>query len=375
MRGLACVLVLSGCDVVFSLDAVEPADTLCFGRNTEGGLFDHCLSVQPPVDLDGLIDIDTDNETACTEVVTQADLHRTEVCVLAARTIEIRGAVIARGARPLVLAAIESFAVTSTGSVSVASHRRIPNGAGATFMPCPGGLAGSNTTVVTSGGAGGAGGSFQTLGGQGGAGNGNTSNAQPIAEPVPGFVRGGCPGGDGGKARVASAGGRGAGGGALYIMAGTTIEIAGVLDASGEGGGFGGGGSASQSGGGGGGGGGSGGMLALDAPQIVLASTAKLLANGGGGGGGGSSTQPGKDGFEADWTSPFPFVASGGDGGAMGVGGPGGRGAAHDTPAAAGAPYSGAGGDAGGGGGGGAGYIFWFGSVDDRGAGVSPAPL
>jgi len=375
VRGLACLMFLVGCDQVFGLDDVEPVNTLCLGRNTDTGLFDYCLGVQPGADLDGLIDIDTSDDTMCTEVVAQGDVDRTEVCVVAARKIEIHAAVIAHGNRPLVLAAIETFELAESGSISVASHRRLPNGAGATFGRCPGNIIdGGNATGLTNAGAGGAGGSFHTLGGAGGAGSGlGNTHAMPVMEPAPGFIRGGCGAGGGGNARIAAGGGRGAGGGALYIMADSTITIAGTLDASGEGGGSGAGGTAGMSGGAGGGGGGSGGMLGLDAPMITLAATAKLIANGGGGGGGGSSTQPGKNGTEADPTTAFPFAAIGGDGGSMNTGGRGGRGAAEATGALAGADFSGVGGDAGGGGGGGTGYIKTFGELDDQGAAITPA--
>ena len=373
MRYLAVLVLVAGCDAVFQLEDVEPSNTLCLGRNTNEGLFGHCLTAQPRMDLEGVIDIDTDNAEQCTAIVAQADVDRTEVCIVAARTIKIQGAVVAHGPRPLVLAAIESFEVTASGSVSVASHRRLVNGAGANFMNCANQINGRDSTNL-SGGCGAAGGSFQTVGGNGGAGNGNPTNVQAVGEPPPGFVRGGCSGGGGGNGKLSLGGGRGIGGGALYAMAGTTMTIAGTLDASGEAGAGGDGGTASMSGGAGGGGGGSGGLLALDSPMIVLEPGAKLIANGGGGGGGGASSQPGKNGFEADWASPFPFVAAGGDGGFNNVGGTGGRGAAADQGAAMGANYSGAGGDAGGGGGGGAGWILMFGDVDDRGAAITPAP-
>lgn len=375
MRGLACLLLLAGCDQVFGFDELEPVNTLCLGRNGDGsaGLFDHCLSAQPPADLTGVIDIDTDDDTMCAAVVAQGDMDRSEVCVVAARNIEINAFVFAHGRRPLVLAAIETFTITTAGTVSVASMRRTVNGAGANFSRCANALAGANATNQ-SGGAGGAGGSFQTVGGAGGGGNGNNTSVQPRAELEPGFVRGGCPGGGGGNAALANGGGRGAGGGAVYVMAGREIRIEGTVNASGESGGGGAGGTGSTSGGAGGGGGGAGGLIGLDAPFITLGTTAILIANGGGGGGGGSSTQPGKNGAEADATTAFPFAAAGGDGGSNNTGGRGGGGAAAEMAAGAGATYTtGFGGAAGGGGGGGGGYVKLFGiSVTNEGAAISP---
>jgi hypothetical protein len=376
MRGVCCLLLLAGCDTVFGFDNVEPFDALCLGRNGEGhaGLFDHCLSVQPPHDLAGVVDIDTDADAMCTELVTQGDAARTEVCLVAARTIEINAFVTAHGKRPLVLAAIETLRVTSAGTISVASVRRSPTGAGGNFDGCgSAGLDGTNAFAL-SGGSGGAGGSFQGLGGGGGPGNGTPTEPAAKLELEPGFVRGGCPGGGGGNGAMASGGGRGAGGGGVYLMAGRTMTIEGTINASGESGGGGSAGIANVSGGGGGGAAGSGGLIGLDAPYITLAASARLAANGGGGGGGGSSTQPGKNGGEADLTSATPFGAAGGDGGSTTGGGRGGDGGLIDAAATAGSAY-GAGGGAGGGGGGAAGYIKLFAiSVTDAGASVTPAP-
>jgi len=352
----AWLVVLAGCDQVFGLQGLPESDELCIGRNgpAMSGWFSTCLQAPPPAQLAGQSTIDSDAD--CSEVITN---EGGEVCIVAAYDIAIYTKLATKGRRPLVLASIHSFEIGASGGISVASHRGQDNGAGSDFKDCPMNINGNNASAQ-SGGAGAAGGSFQTIGGQGGRGDGNLAHAAPRPEPEPAFVRGGCRGGVGGNGSIASGGGAGASGGALYLVAGSELVIDGVLNASGEAAGGGAGGSAGTSGGAGGGGGGSGGLIGIDAPRVIIGSTATLVANGGPGGGAGSSTQSGANGTESDPATVFPFPSSGGAGGSSNAGGPGGAGAVRDIPAAAGGDTAGLGGGGGGGGGGGAGFIKVF---------------
>jgi hypothetical protein len=259
-------------------------------------------------------------------------------------------------------------------SLSVASRRGEPDGAGANFARCSDAQPGV-AAVFMEGGGGGAGGSFQTAGGGGGRGNGNNVGGMPgSVEPTMGFVRGGCRGANGGASASPlefDAFG-GSGGGAMYLLAGDSIVIEGVLDASGAGGSAGtqGDDTDTNTGGAGGAGGGSGGLIALDAPMIVVEAGGRLVANGGGGGGGGP---PNIDKFatagsEPATTGPEPYGAIGGT---SAGGGEGGNGATKLDLAQAGAPNNVVEGGGGGGGGGGLGHLLTFGPFTNNG-GFSP---
>jgi hypothetical protein len=365
---IALLALLGGCQLVFSVD-VPDREAICAG-NGPNALLDTCVSPER-ADLGVVQVIDTGDRADptdlgdCDSIVEQQ--AGSEVCVISALTIQI-GNTIVIGARPLLLVSASDLVVT--GTLSAASHLAAPAGPGASFA-CPGDLAGVNSTGFE-GGGGGAGGSFAAEAGDGGAGNpdapgGNTSfDTTPIS-----FVRGGCAGGSGGDRLDGARGGLGGdSGGAIYLVAKSSITIVGTLDASGSGGQ--GGAGANNDGCGGGGGGGSGGLIALDAPSIVLAVTAKLVANGGGGGaGGGSNNTDGPDGANADTSSVFPFGAGGGFTGSAGDGGNGAN--ALDLGAGPGSSDGGTG--AGGGGGGGStGIILLVGAVEDQNAAISPPP-
>jgi hypothetical protein len=299
--------------------------------------------------------------------VQQADADHTEICVIAANSIRVQGAPSLHGKRPVVLIARHALIVDPGTVIDVATHKAGKSGAGAPGATCTAVNGGSNAPA---GGGGGAGGAFQGPSARGGNAAGN-GGAAPGAIAL-GGVRAGCPGGRGGNG-TSSGGLGGTGGGALYLIAGERIEVAGVINASGEGGG-GGNKPTSLGAGGGGGGGGSGGLIGLDAPLVTIGLGAVLVANGGGGGGGGSSFAAGAESgmVGADplvFGGTFPFKASGGGGGGT-SGGTGGDGAAATQP-----PRNGQDSVAGGGGAGGAvGYIVVYGeTIDDTDAVFSPA--
>ena len=350
-----------------AVDTPNPDARLCFGS----GMGMVCLTAAPtqPLTL-GSADFDT-GAGSCTEVVSIAG---TPICVLAGTTVALPAETTfrARGSRPLLV--IASTTISIDGTLSVASQRGLPPGAGVATAGCAAAAPGENDG---GGGGGGAGGSFASAGGTGGAGDLNSSHGgsdgsslggEPVAGAPPSIIRAGCRGGNGGSAGVGGTiGAGGDGGGAIYLSAGTSITVAGSVRATGAGGG----GSTAQHGGGGGG---SGGFAGFDAPQITI--TGSVSANGGGGGeGGGLGTQVGVAGTDGDLgpTRARGGRAATGDGGANdgGNGGSGGAGAMPDPRGESGQSDNGGGG----GGGGGVGYVYVKGALSGGGAISPPAAV
>jgi hypothetical protein len=296
--------------------------------------------------------INTDTSSMCTTPVDWTVAAQPDVCVIAGSSITISATTTVTGSRPLVLFATGSITQSSNANLDVASHRTGTSGPGMQSSACAAFPQAPTNSAVGAGGA--AGGSFMTMAGDGGAGGqgaaGGLAAAADLAEPA--VLRGGCRGQVGGEAATGSSGASGAGGGAVYLLAGTSINLVATINASGAAGG----GGLSMAGGGGGG---AGGMIVLWAPSIVSTS-AKLMANGGGGGGAGGGTG-GQPGFDPNIVAPSSAAPGGQSGAGNGCGGGtngrGGNGAAAAMPAtdgAAGATTN----DCGGGGGGGAtGYI------------------
>lgn len=354
MRSLVVIGVLAGCgrahfdprvgDAVTGDDAAAVDDATgapdgliladapaCVGT----GFYTLCPAqpIAPVVMLDTST-IDTDTSPLCGGYTGTSDA----LCVIAADSVEVIGAVGATGARPLVLLGMSTLAIA--GTIDVASHR--------------GGLAGPGSAALCSANEvamnkfGGPGGSF---GGRGGAGGGGVSAGATLA---PTTLRGGCRGADG----SGSTQGRGGiGGGAIYLVAGQKVTVAGTINASGAGG-------TGAFDTAGGGGGGSGGMIVLDAPAISVAG--QVFANGGGGGEGAGNSNSGNPG--ADPSAPL-VRAAGGSGGAGA--GDGGAGAAAANLDGSNGALSGS--AEGGGGGGGAGVIRVFPPRPLIGA-ISPTP-
>lgn len=366
-----------------SIDASVPGDSAippppidarqCFGV---GLLQNLCLSKAPTAAVSLSSPINTDAAGTCTQVFPQtgSPTASPELCVIAGKTITVQGSVTVQGTRALVLIGAETVTVASSAALDASSTTSGTSrkGAGANLGAC----AAPTTPQNNSQGAGaGAGGSLSTKGGDGGDGNtnggpqntakgGNAGATQP--DPV--LLRGGCPGGKGGDGQGAG-GAAGDGGGALYLIAGMSITIAGDVFASGGGGG------GTPNAGGieqGGGGGGTGGMIGLDAPTLTI--TGRVVANGGAGaGGGGLNTGggPGQDGTTTNWNQRAA-------GGGAGLGGSGTVGGAPGTAVGMTNNISGANAAGGGGGGGGGlGIVTIYGTVNGGTADkkISPAPI
>ncbi len=309
--GLSCIdglcktqLGTCGGDDAMPADMGPPVDAgFCFGRPEKGGLFQICVPDMPTGSMELISPIDTD--ATC---LPQA----AAVCVLLADKISVGTTIIASGSRPLLLIGASSVTIEGTGTIDVASQNtRGGAGAGAR-TDCMQAIDGTEAAL---GSPGGAGGSYGGLGGGGGDGAGITAPPAPVAGAVDG-VEGGCPGGKGGAGGVAgstaqAAGGRG--GGAVYVISSSMIEVSGTINASGEGGA---GGVDARAGGGGGG---SGGLIGFDAPTILLSGGETLFANGGGGGEGGAQGGNGARGADpSGLTSALGGAnqTNGGDGGA-----------------------------------------------------------
>lgn len=328
-----------------ALDASPDAPSnvqVCFSASLLPNL-NVCFEAAPtePRTISAGTSLDTDAPNACARVLTGG----TGLCVIVATTISVEATLRATGTRSLVLIARDSITITSSGAIDVASPRSLNPAFGAGGDPgtCTTGMLPTRANGTNGGGAGG---SFVGLGGRGGNAGGVPGGlggfpaavVTPITE-----LRGGCPGQDGQGALD-----KGHGGGAVLLLAGSTITVTGKINASGGAGGGG------ASGNAGGGGGGSGGMIVLNAPTVT--GTGLILANGGGGGEGSGAlgTESGNPGADPTSTTAAPGGSLG-----MNAGGDGGNGSAGTMPAGA------AGGNVvnasaiggGGGGGGGAGTI------------------
>lgn len=274
--GLVCAPATQRCEhpgrdggVDPAIDATDAASFACFGS----GLGRVCLFDEPTQVLTAGTTslLDTDTSPFCMAYVGEPSASAAPWCVIAGSSVTIDHPVDVTGSRPLVI--VSSTTMEVTAKLDAASHRGGTTGPGANGAMCPV-LAAAATED------GGAGGSF---GGRGGAGGDSGSGGSPAAGPVvPTALRGGCAGGNAHAVFVGGGAKAGAGGGAVYLIARTSIDItaSAVIDASGAGGD----GASISNGGGGGGGGGSGGLVGLDAPAITIAGA--VFANGGGGGGG-----------------------------------------------------------------------------------------
>jgi hypothetical protein len=357
-----------GTDTQVAIDASQvqsdgpPADArMCFGTFQPV-----CLMTLPTNDYAITTETTINTDTGCPIVATQSAGQT--LCVVAARTMHIDAPLRAQGPRPLVLLATETIDVGAAGLVDVGSYKLVAGtnvteviGAGAASgaPSCGNPQTGSADTGMNAGGGGGAGGSFAGKGGAGARGannNGGNGGQAANATNTPSFMRGGCRGSSGGSGNFTPGALAGAGGGAVLVVAGTSIANAGQVRAGGMGG-YGAGNEA------GGGGGGSGGMLVLDAPAIT--NTGILNANGAGGGEGGGSQSPGDGG-----SSALTGMAAA-DGGTGNInGGDGGPGSWSTTLTGGNGATAGNGG---GGGGGGAGVIRIYPTQTLAGT-VSPGP-
>jgi len=304
---VACVVWLSGCGFHSPPGTTSDAEaSLCFDGFTRV-----CLEAQPsmPRIVGSDLTIDTTDGCATTTMGT-AD----GVCVLAATSIEVTtGATLhVTGPRPLLLLATTSMVIA--GTLDAASHRAGTVGPGANPAACARGTA---PTVAGGSGGGGYGGTFATAGGDGGDSIGRgAKGSAPTTVDVPTTLRGGCPGITGASMNPGVGGVGGAGGGAIELAAGS-IEVSGMVNASGAGGQ---GGVNNDSGGGGGG---SGGMVVFDTAKLTITGVVMAQGGGGGGGSGGSGAgQPGADPSVAG-TGAEPGDGYHDGGGTLGAGGTG----------------------------------------------------
>lgn len=324
----------------------------CFGT----GLVTACFDAAPTGTQ--TITMDTFVNTGTSELCTQT-MNAVPACVIAAESIVVNSGVFLAGTgeRPLVLVATGS--ITVEGSVDVGSYRQF------NFVGAGSDMPGCNAGGAPTGTSGGAGGSFGGRGGNGAAVGSAGMAGDPLAPTV---LRGGCSGQQGADNGAPTGGARGRGGGAVYLIAETSIAVNGAVRAGGSGAG---GGATSASAGGGGGG--SGGFIGFDTPSLAISGA--VIANGGGGGEASGAQSTGDAGSDA--TSPTTAANGGSGGTSFGTdGGDGSFGSMLDGEAGAAnctstctTPSSG------GGGGGGAGIIKLYRATSPSGGGtISPPP-
>jgi hypothetical protein len=304
---------------------ITPGDN-CYGSVAADKV---CFDAAPvaPLTLDG--NFDTGKPAMCQTVKSGPP----NLCVVAGTTVQIL-ALDVTGGKPLEIIATTSIVVVT--HLDVASHIGGKTGPGANPSGC-----GPASRPQIPGSGGGAGGSYGDKGGNGGDDDAGQNGGVAGAAISPSALLGGCDGDAGGVGLGGNSGAGGAGGGAVALVA-PSIQIDGLVNASGSGG------SGAQVGGfHGGGGGGSGGMVVLDAPLIT--GLGSIVSNGGGGGG----SSNGSPGHDPDPTTPDTRASGGAGGGQGGGGSGGGAGTMH-----AGLPGSqGTSNNGGGGGGGGVGII------------------
>ncbi len=307
-----------------------PADaSYCYGPSTFLMCFD-----TPPTGSLNLMAIDSGKAASCATTLPASwtAAGQPDVCLLAFNDITVASNVRMKGTRPLVLLAATTINVSAT--LDASSQGANNPGPGASSPPCSAAINGYDNPTPDAPAGGGAGG---TLAGAGAAGGGNPAgNGMPCAASIAHSpLRGGEDGGLGGDQPDYNLNSKaGLGGGAIYLVAGTSITIgaSGLINVSGGGGN----GGQTETGGGGGG---AGGMIALYAPAIDAIGT--LMSNGGGGGGGQGN------GGNPSTTTP----TLGGAGGSFNSAPLGGTGCGRGAPPTAGANSATGFGAAGGGGG------------------------
>jgi len=284
-----------------------------------------------------------------------------DAVVLAMGGLDLSGSLTLLGTSPVILAVYGD--ATIGGTLSARSSTGQDAGAGAGAASLCGVLDGAPVAGVGSGGGGGGYGLPGGRGGDliGGVAGGVAGPAVGNASLVP--LRGGCPGGAGGRPNdtLATGGAGGQGGGAVQLSASGTLVILGTVTASGAGGQ---GGredqtATSSQGGNGGGGGGSGGAVLLEGQDVRIGPAVSLTANGGGGGEGGDGVAvTGTDGNPgADGPATASAGGAGGTGAVICAGSGGDGGSAASSAGNGGDVTYATGGCAGGGGGGAAGRI------------------
>ncbi|MBA3391026.1 MAG: hypothetical protein H0T89_00190, partial [Deltaproteobacteria bacterium] len=239
------MLLLTACHRVFDLDEVRRLDASvdaipddgCFGQygQDRAGLVRICLDAMPDKPLDLPANVDTTN---C--AITAMQSNGVEVCVLAGTTVTVPFSARIHGARPLVVIAVRQLVIGVDGVIDVSGRRSMPTPAGANVASCSAPSQNAMNINSGNGAGGGAGGALSATGGNGGTGSTSgtpRSGGVSLASVAFDGVRGGCRGGRGGSTSYAMGGAGGSSGGALYLIAGESIVVRGVINASGEGGG------------------------------------------------------------------------------------------------------------------------------------------
>jgi hypothetical protein len=329
------VFALAGCNSVLGITDItvgsaggsDGASGKCLNAPNDGALFMGCPAA-PSGQLTIQANIDTDNDPSCDKIGQGSAAPL--VCMIAADSIVVpTGHHFVSGGNALVLVAATTIDVQGTLDASGS-----PTTTPVTGSVCNNVSSGSIAASGTCGGGGG--GAFGDVSGTGGAGG--TANAEGgngasgISSII--VVRAGCPGAGGGALDPFGPTSQGGiPGGAIYMIAGTsiTVETAGIVLANGGGGG----GAASTEGGGGGA---SGGLIGFDSLVVDIQGTVTADGGGGGGGGGAADGDNGGDGQgmthgigstpggnggdgENDFTSPGDGVTATGMGGGGGAGG------------------------------------------------------
>jgi hypothetical protein len=332
-----------------------PPDELianCYGT----GLLKFCAEAPTaPLTIGAPKAINTSTNNAdCT--VVNIDASGDKVCLVLVKSFAITSNVTLTASGKYPLAIISDSTIDIAGFIDV-SGQTSSNPAGAN-LGCSTGtdpMISIGGTVSAGGGAGGSSGTVGFPGGNsaGGVVASGLPGAAFLTNPSPGYVRGGCDGQDGAMYMQPARGG--AGGGAVYLIARTSIHFtSGWIDASGGPG-------ATSGYYAGGGGGGAGGLIGLDAPTIDT-TNGFLMANGGAGacGSSGANAQ-GTAGHVCAINLPTTPAKGGCRGDGTFFGGAGGNGAASTFDATAGDGVTA--GFGGGGGGGGIGYLLVYGSA------------
>ena len=250
-----------------SLQDAGNAMTACVTPTLLDGFGQVCGPVRTSVELTG--SIDTDSDGRC---IPYEQTGGGSACVIIAVNVSLTGAISATGSHALALIAMDTLEVMPNAGIDVASHSATV-GAGANGSLCTANPGADDPAGI--GGGGGAGGAFHGAGGSGGSGNAlGAAGTGPLGQPR--VLRGGCPGSPGGS-DGSTTGLGGNSGGAVYLLAGTSITIDGTVNASGAG-------AHAATSPAGGAGGGAGGMIALEAPLITGSGIVFALGGGGGGG-------------------------------------------------------------------------------------------
>lgn len=256
------------------------------------------VSLLPDYVISQSTQLDTTNETTCTGGVFP-QTGGPEICVIRAPTISLAAGIELKVTGTRAIAFVADKTVTFEGDVDVSADG---------ILSGPGGDRPSGTNTFGAG--------FDTRGAMGG-GLGMLGAAIP--DPAEGdiFIAGGRSTSENLKLYATGGGG---GGGLLIVSCQDTVQINGLIDASGGGGNGGRFGSDLDMKRQHGGGGGSGGYVVVQGMRIEL--TGSIFANGGGGGGGGGLTLNGVAG--QDGILSRMFTSNGGASPEAGAGGYGG---------------------------------------------------